>query len=376
MKLKPLRLDAESIQKLIHILGTHQYEVLGPVKDGPAVHWGPVASIDDLASGWRSSTSPGRYRAEPSGDNALFGAANGADSCKRYFHSPEARLFSAKRDNGAFHIIQEQPKPRRFAFLGIRACDLAGVRLQDRVLLQDRYADEFYQANRGDALFIAVHCSESLDTCFCASMDSGPRAKGADIALTERSGHEFLAEAGSPEGASLLSELGASPAPPEWMKESQAATDACASSQTRRVEWRSARSVIDQNFDSPHWDRVAARCLNCANCTSSCPTCFCINTEDRSDLSLHTAERVRVWDSCFTQSFSYIHGGSVRFSPKARYRQWLSHKLARWQDQFGTPGCTGCGRCIVWCPAGIDITQEYAAVQSGSRGDNSNGNLH
>ena len=76
------------------------------------------------------------------------------------------------------------------------------------------------------------------------------------------------------------------------------------------------------------------------------------------------AERWRKWDSCFTLDFSYIHGGSVRTSAAARYRQWLSHKLATWIDQFGSSGCVGCGRCITWCPVGIDITEEVAAIRA------------
>jgi ferredoxin len=94
-----------------------------------------------------------------------------------------------------------------------------------------------------------------------------------------------------------------------------------------------------------------------------CPTCFCTTVEDGSSVAGRDAQRWRKWDSCFTENFSYIHGGSVRLSVKARYRQWLTHKLAYWIDQFGALGCVGCGRCITWCPGQIDITEEVAAIR-------------
>jgi Fe-S oxidoreductase len=96
-----------------------------------------------------------------------------------------------------------------------------------------------------------------------------------------------------------------------------------------------------------------------------CPTCFCATVEDATDLTGSATERRRVWDSCFSQEFSYIHGGSVRTSAGARYRQWITHKLATWHEQFGVSGCVGCGRCITWCPVGIDITAEARAVRQG-----------
>ncbi|MEU5265530.1 4Fe-4S dicluster domain-containing protein [Amycolatopsis sp. NPDC021455] len=124
-------------------------------------------------------------------------------------------------------------------------------------------------------------------------------------------------------------------------------------------------SVIRESRKSPLWEEVASRCLTCANCTMVCPTCFCTTTEDVTDLSGEHAERHQRWASCFELDFSYVHGGSVRTSGASRYRQWFSHKLGTWHEQFGTSGCVGCGRCIAWCPAGIDITEEAAKLAGG-----------
>jgi ferredoxin len=94
-----------------------------------------------------------------------------------------------------------------------------------------------------------------------------------------------------------------------------------------------------------------------------CPTCFCASVQETTDLSGEQVDRRRQWDSCFNFDFSYLNGGVVRDQVRSRYRQWLTHKLATWWDQFGLSGCVGCGRCITWCPVGIDLTQEVAALR-------------
>jgi sulfhydrogenase subunit beta (sulfur reductase) len=122
------------------------------------------------------------------------------------------------------------------------------------------------------------------------------------------------------------------------------------------------KGLLARHLEHPRWDDVAQRCLSCTNCTMVCPTCFCTTVEDVTDLADEQTERIRKWDSCFTLDFSYVSGGSIRTSPKSRYRQWMTHKLSTWFDQFGTSGCVGCGRCITWCPVGIDITEEVCAI--------------
>jgi ferredoxin len=198
-------------------------------------------------------------------------------------------------------------------------------------------------------------------------MKTGPRVEcGFDLALTELARpekHEFLIEAGSEAGVEVLAELESAPATPQICAEAEAAVEGAAAQIERRMDTTNIRDLLYQNFEHPRWDNVAQRCLTCANCTMVCPTCFCTTVEDVSDLTGTHAERWRKWDSCFSQSFSYIHGGSVRSSTKSRYRQWMTHKLGSWIDQFGSSGCVGCGRCITWCPVGIDITEEVRDLQ-------------
>ena len=128
-----------------------------------------------------------------------------------------------------------------------------------------------------------------------------------------------------------------------------------------RSEPRAARSALAATMDHPRWEAVAERCLACGNCTAVCPACFCTDVDDVSDLH-GGVERHRSWASCFDLAHSYLHGGAVRASIASRYRQWATHKLSSWHDQFATAGCVGCGRCITWCPAGIDLIAEVAKV--------------
>jgi len=257
----------------------------------------------------------------------------------------------------------------------VRACELHAIAIQDRVFLGGRHPDPQYAGRREGAFIVAVNCAEPAGTCFCASMDAGPRAAdGFDIALTELlddDGHRFLAQAGSARGTEILRETEARPAAAADTGAADAVSERAAASMGRAMPELDLRELLYDNYGHARWDDVAARCLSCGNCTMVCPTCFCFSVEDVSGLAAATeaagteaagTELHRSWDSCFTLDHSYLHGGPVRVSVRSRYRQWMTHKLATWQDQFGTSGCVGCGRCITWCPAGIDITEEVAAI--------------
>lgn len=233
--------------------------------------------------------------------------------------------------------------------------------------MSESCSDADYVSRRENAFFVAVNCGQAASTCFCASMDTGPAVSGGfDIALTEMiddTRHDFLVESGSARGAKLVDDLPILPVQLEDIKQVQASLRRTVQQMGRQLETSGLKDVLQQNPDHPRWDEVAARCLTCGNCTMVCPTCFCTTVEDVTDLTGGQAERWRKWDTCFALDFSYLYGGSVRSSAKSRYRQWMTHKLAHWVDQFDTSGCVGCGRCITWCPVGIDITEEAAAIR-------------
>jgi Fe-S-cluster-containing hydrogenase component 2 len=254
------------------------------------------------------------------------------------------------------------PKSEKVAVLGARPCDVAGLAIQDRIFLRDAYADPYYQARRAGLFVVAVNCTRALSTCFCASMGSGPQTKdGFDLALTELD-EVFLVEAGSPEGIEILSALEVKPASQSHIEKAESQIGSCAISQTRRLDTAHLPQALYEAHEHPRWEEAGARCLACGNCTMVCPTCFCHAVEETPDLTRQRNEHARLWDSCFTQAHGYIHGKNFRPTIKDRYRMWLTHKLASWIDQFGTSGCVGCGRCITWCPVGIDLTEELPVL--------------
>ena len=365
-------IDLAGLGRLIAALQGRGYEVLGPqIRDG-AVVYDTLEKPEDLPAGWGDEQAPGRYRLKRNGASAVFGYTVGPHSWKRFLHPPQVRLTQIQREGQGLRILgdADSPPAPKYAFLGVRACELAAIAIQDRVLAGDKYKDPVYGSRRRGAFLAVVQCTSASASCFCTSMNTGPKAAGGyDLALTELAegdNHCFVVAAGTETGAEVLAELQAPKAGADTVRRAEAAVQAAADAITRRLDTTGIRDLLYQAFEHARWDDVAARCLNCGNCTLVCPTCFCSTVEDSSDVGGKQAERWRRWDSCFVQSFSYIHGGSVRMSSRSRYRQWLTHKLGAWIDQFGTSGCVGCGRCITWCPVGIDITREVAAIRGGA----------
>ncbi len=361
-----LTFDAGGLAAIIDALRKQGYTLIGPTLRDGAIVYDEIGSRGDLPAGWTDEQAPGRYRVKPREDHALFGYTVGPHSWKQYLHPPVLPLFKSKKSEDGF-TIEGGEIPSRYAFLGVRSCELFALAVQDRVFLGGPFVDSHYQARRDQIFLLAVSCGQAGGTCFCASMRTGPRAsQGFDLALTEildGERHAFLMEVGSEKGAELVADLPAQPASAADRQAAAEVSSRAAAQMGRALEIDGLKELLYRCYEHPHWDAVAQRCLACANCTMVCPTCFCTTVEDASNLAGSEASRVRRWDSCFTLGFSYLHGGSLRTSGGARYRQWMTHKLATWQDQFGSAGCVGCGRCITWCPVGIDITEEARTLK-------------
>jgi ferredoxin len=360
-----------AVDELIGILHGRGYVVIGPrVRDG-AIVLDEVQNVEDLPIGWSDHQDAATYRLRQLDGRALFSYAVGPTSPRRFLSPPRRRLWSAERTTGGFDVVDEPEAPAAYAFLAVRACELAAIAVQDRVLQDGPYADPWYAQARRQAFFVGVSCGAPASTCFCTSMGTGPEVEtGHDLAVTELldpHAHELLVEAGTERGAEVLTSLQAVVTWREPLDDDRAAAQAVIERSVARISRRLdpvvARDVLATNLDHPRWDDVAERCLSCTNCTLVCPTCFCGAVEDVTSLDGERAERVQRWDSCFTLGHSVLHGaGSVRGDTRARYRQWLTHKLSTWWDQFDESGCVGCGRCITWCPAAIDLTEEVAAM--------------
>lgn len=363
-------LERNDLNGLFTVLKDQGYTVVGPtIRDG-AILYDELTAVGDLPEGWTDEQDGGVYRLKKRSDKALFGYVVGPYTWKRFLDPPEKRLWQAKRDGEGFHIIPENETPPKFAFLGVRSCEIHAMAIQDNVFLNGEYRNTTYESRRESALIIGVQCVQAGGTCFCVSMNTGPKAEsGFDLALTEvleEERHYFVVESGTIRGEKIIAGLAVRPAKETEVGEANKRISHAAKNMGRSLNTEGVRDLLVQNHDHARWNEVASRCLSCANCTMVCPTCFCSTVEDVTDITGEHAERWQKQDSCFTMDFSYLHGGSVRASTKSQYRQWLTHKLATWIDQFDESGCTGCGRCITWCPVAIDLTEEVEAIRKSS----------
>lgn len=371
-----MMLDVEGLDALIDALHERGYTVIAPtVRDG-SIGYEPVTGAGQLPRGIGDEQGPAHYRLRDRGDDARFGFATAPSSWKRYLYPPVTTLWRARHDEHGRVVFEEtDAPPPRYAFLGVRACELAAMLIQDRVFATSAHADPTYASRRQDLFVIAVHCGSPSGVCFCTSMGTGPRSsEGFDLAITELLDlpePRYVVEIGTPAGTEVMQGLVTRPATSTDVAASVAVTDESARRMGRDMNTSGLPELLHRNLEHPRWDDVAARCLSCGNCTNACPTCFCSDDVEVEAPDGESTSRVREWASCFSRDFSYIHGGTVRQTTRSRYRQWMTHKLGTWWEQFGTSGCVGCGRCIAWCPVGIDITEEAAAIRSsdGARGE-------
>lgn len=365
---KPVfRLPKTDLDRLLHALSDEGYRTVAPVERDGAVMWDEVGAASELPWGRREVQEPGRYRLEDGDEGRCFDIVNGPGSLKSLTFTSREKLTDIRRTtaDGAVKIdfYPAQPKAQKTAVLGVRACDLAALAMQQRILEQGEYADPFFAARRASLFLIAVHCTRSAATCFCVSMGTGPKAtSGFDLAMTELD-ELFLVEAGSEAGAAILSELALEAAGSAETDEAGAAIAASAAGQQRKIDHQGLPAALYEAHNHKNWDAVAERCLSCTNCTMVCPTCFCHAVDEVPAMDGSGSERFRIWDSCFAPDHGYIHGKNMRPTTRERYRMWMTHKLGSWIDQFGASGCVGCGRCTTWCPAAIDFTTEYAKVR-------------
>lgn len=357
-------LPPDQLQSLLDALAASGYTTIGPTIDQGAIVYDEIESVDELPRGWTDRQQAGQYRLEQRDDEAYFGFVVGPHSWKRYLFPPLTTVASADRTEQGWTMRTPDAEAPRYAFLGVRACELAAMRVQDRVFTGGDYVDPIYQQRRAAAFIVAVNCTQAASTCFCTSMKTGPRCQsGFDLALTETD-TGFVVEVGSEAGERVLNSLSTTPVTTEQEERAESARQQAVDQITKTLDTDGIRELLLGNLEHPHWSDVAQQCLSCTNCTMVCPTCFCSTVTEVPDLTGDHVDRQRQWDSCFNIDFSYLNGGIERDSIRSRYRQWLTHKLATWHDQFGTSGCVGCGRCITWCPVEIDLTETVASIRN------------
>jgi ferredoxin len=362
-------LSVDQFDLLLSILKEEGYKVLGPKVQNGVIILDTLTSSKNLPIGWMDEQSPGKYELKKRKDDALFGYNLGPHSWKQFLFPPKEKLFTAKKIDSGFVILEESTPPtEKMAFIGVRGCELAAIHIQDRVFYQKPESYPQYQKRKESLFIVAVNCTRSVATCFCTAMGSGPRCeKGYDISLTEvitTDEHLFTLTIGSEKGRALVEKLHLAIADEKQKKAADKLIEDLIASMLCTLNPLKVHDTLMKSWDCKRWDNVAKRCVGCANCTLVCPTCFCSDTKEKISLDGSTTERWQQWESCFNLSHSQLHGGSIRHSSLSRYRQWLTHKFGTWWEQFGLSGCVGCGRCITWCPVGIDVREELNALES------------
>ena len=354
----------EGLDQLVAELARRGFDIVGPTLVEGVIDLRPIVTTDDLPTGWTDAQGPGRYRSERVTTTTRFAHAVGPNGAKRRLHPPEEKIWTMRRTStGELEIEMHTADPGKQALFGIKPCDLAGIAVLDEVLAGPDATDPAYRARRDQLFLVVVNCAAPASTCFCTSMGTGPFAddpSAADIVLTELiddGSPRYLARAATPTGLEVLATVEVAAATDDDLADAARQRTAAEERIERRLPADRCHELLDV-LDHAAWDAVGDRCLACGNCTLVCPTCFCTSPDDRIDLTGETATRTQVWDHCFDLPFSQMGSNPVRQSTGARYRQWATHKLASWIDQFGVSGCVGCGRCITWCPVGIDIVSE------------------
>jgi NAD(P)H-flavin reductase len=359
----PFFLPRSELDRLFGALAADGRRIVGPTVAGGAVVYDELDSPADLPHGWTADSAPGSYRLTSTGGSRAFDYGVAVTVWKRFTHPPLVPLTRARRDGDLVAVVPVSEPAPRLAFVGVRACEIAALGIQERAMLAGPAGDSDHAARRDASVVVAVECAQAMSTCFCTSMATGPEVTtGADLVLSELD-DGFVVRVGSAAGAAVVEPLALLPAAPDDIDRSVAQVAAVRSAIGDPVPADGLPERLRAALDHPRWAEVADRCLACANCTLVCPTCFCTSVGVASDLDGIEATTERQWDSCFSLGFGRV-AGDANFRPKVadRYRQWLTHKFSTWWDQFGSSGCVGCGRCIAWCPVGIDVREELNAI--------------
>ncbi len=356
-----IKIKIESLQILFDRLAS-SFKVIGPAIQADTILLREIG-FRDIPFHSVDIHGPGFYRISQEKRPQLFSFSIGPDSFKRFLFPPVQELFEWHHDKGVLKIkdlVDQEP----FVLFGLRACDIEALKLYDRIFS----LDPVYKAKRANSFVIAINCLFPNENCFCPSLFTGPGVKGGADAVITEIGDSLLVEIYSERLLWILKEIPYGKVGESDIRKREEVIEGCKKSIKRVLDKESLKSLY-QRLESPLWEEISRIDLECGNCTQVCPTCFCNSAYDRVRLSSFektsiNGVRIREWDSCFSRNFARIHGGNFRPSRKARYRHWFMHKLIYMEEQFGMKGCVGCGRCITWCPAGIDLTEILRRLSS------------
>lgn len=293
--------------------------------------------------------------------------ADAMSSAKQFVYPPyDDYLRIIDKDH--LEVEELLPDVEPTLIFGIKACDMAAIKILDRIFLTSPFINQSYAIRRQNTVLAVINCLGAGSQCFCASMGTGPFAKvdsGADLVLT-RIDESWLVEGFTLKGQGFLDQLNdARPSKSDIINKYDQAEQSALAAFSKKLDTTGLVELLAETTDHPVYkDTAINRCLGCTNCTMVCPTCFCFDFKDMTGIGSSTTTRRRHWDSCQELHFSDISHGSFRQTRKARLRQFVTHKLSTWVKQYQTFGCVGCGRCMTWCPSHIDLTEIAKTIQT------------
>jgi ferredoxin len=343
------------LDDLLAALNAQAYRCVGPQVQEGCVMYDTITQAGQLPWGIADQQSAGFYQLTEGNPQRAFSWANSPSSIKPFLFKQQETIWRVQRDATGKISFQPAVEYEPLALIGIRPCDLAAMAIQDKVFLESGATDPRYEARRKALFLIVVNCNAPSANCFCLSAGQDVEAKSYfDLALTEID-DGFVVTCGSEKAIQILEVLKLEIATKTHRNQAQNQLDQARRSQNKKLPEKKFTQQEDL-LNHPHWQNVAQRCLSCGTCTQVCPTCFCHKQSVQTSAEGH--EQIREWDSCFSEKHSYVNGAPLRKDVKSRYQQWLCHKMLYWEEQFACEGCVGCGRCITWCPAQIDVTEE------------------
>lgn len=264
------------------------------------------------------------------------------------FFLPESETLLKYTRYGTAQETLPDKKPR--VLFGVRPCDAKAADLLDLMFLTEKDEDPYYKAHREKTVIVGVGCNVPCPSCFCTTVESGPFGRAGMDALLTDLGDSYLVRVITPKGTELFEGLTDATEPQEI--EAKAIQQNALKLIDPAFETKDLKSKLDSNFESPLWQKFADSCLGCGICTFLCPTCFCFDIVDEAQRS----ERVRNWDTCMFRTYSLeASQHNPRPTRRERTRQRVMHKFSYWLDHVNKIGCTGCGRCVWYCPVGLDL---------------------
>ena len=264
---------------------------------------------------------------------------------------PQIEELTRYRREGRTFTDATPAAPARPALLfGVNMCDAAAFEILDKVFSWD-YKDDPYLERRARTTLFALACDALQIDCFCDRLDFPTAA--VDL-IAYRRGDDYLVEVRTEKGAALAEKYAACFGPaPAAEATGPGATSPPAAKKPPLLE--EARPQLSRSFDHEDWALLAGTCVGCGTCTYLCPTCHCFDIQDEGGPA--EGRRLRVWDHCTGRTFTQMPAHQPRDRQFQRYRQRLLHKFWYYPERFGPILCTGCGRCITFCPVKINIRE-------------------